>query len=65
MNLYTDYIRKKLADYGTGWGNDKHLFNAELNEVFKYWHNRTERINKLADHSPTHYEYLKENIYEV
>jgi len=65
MNIYTDYIRKKLADYGTGWSNDKHLFNAELNEIFKYWRDRTERINKLADHSPTHYEYLKENMYDV
>ena len=65
MNLYTDYIRKKLSDYGTGWSNDKQLFNAELNEIFKYWWHRNERINKLADHSPTHYEYLKENIYEV
>ena len=66
MNLYTDYIRKKLAQ-SPGWNGvyDKAFFKAELKDVFKYWAIRTAQINKLADNSPTMYEYLKENMYDV
>ena len=66
MNLYTDYIRQKLAHQDwSAWSNNKNRFKSDLKDVFRYWWDRNERINKLADNSPTHYEYLKENIYEV
>ena len=35
----------------------------EIDKVFKYWKDRNEKISLLADKSPTHYEYLKEKIY--
>ena len=65
MNLYTDYIRDRIAFSNPDWEHtNKETFNKELHNVFKYWRRRTARIEKLADKCPTMYEYLKENIYK-
>jgi len=37
--------------------------NSGIEETFGYWKERNKQVNLLADRSPTHYEYLKEKIY--
>jgi tryptophan halogenase len=37
--------------------------NSAIEKIFEYWKERNEKINLLADKSPTQYEYLKEKIY--
>ena len=65
INLYSDYIRDKIAHRTPAWpGPSKEFFKGYFKEVFDYWDIRKERINKLADNSPTMYEYLKKNIYK-
>ena len=65
INLYSDYIRAKIAYRSTMWPwSSKEFFKGYFKEVFDYWDERKRKINMLADKSPTMYEYLKENIHK-
>ena len=37
--------------------------DTQIDKIFEYWKERNEKISLLADKSPTHFEYLKEKIY--
>ena len=61
MNLYTNFsveedisLNKKM----------KNCITLGIDQIFEYWKKRNNKINLLADKSPTHYEYLKEIIYK-
>ena len=60
INLYTDYTTKSKTEFIAYL---KYCMSFEIDKVFKYWKDRNEKISLLADKSPTHYEYLKEKIY--
>ena len=61
INLYTDFVAESI-DTLTPYLN--HCLSLGIEETFEYWKERNERINLLADNSPTHYEYLKKNVYK-
>ena len=70
INLFTDMTVSRFfppieclteltyADVENFW------HNCGTEDTFKYWRERNKRLSLLADESPTHYEYLKEKIYE-
>jgi tryptophan halogenase len=59
INLYTDYTTK-LPLIGA---HLKECIESGIDQTFEYWKERNKKISLLADKSPTHYEYLKEKIY--
>ncbi|SVC30568.1 uncharacterized protein METZ01_LOCUS283422, partial [marine metagenome] len=61
INLYSDYERQRLDFYNPDF--DKKFWKRNIEEVINYWKERNKKVSLLADKSPTHYEYLKEKIY--
>jgi len=61
INLYSDYERQRLDQYDPMV--NKEVWEKNIKEVINYWKERNTKISLLADKSPTHYEYLKEKIY--
>ena len=64
-NIYSDYIRTNLSYNRELWAAaNKDWFKEDLQPVFDYWDKRKLRIERLAKHCPTQYEYLGEHIYK-
>ena len=61
INLYSDFSRKQI-DFEHP-EHDKEFWKKNVEEVISYWKERNKKISLLADKSPTHYEYLKDKIY--
>ena len=60
INICTDYTTKSLDSYIQYFNECKSI---GLEKTFDYWTNRNKSISLLADKCPTHFEYLKEKIY--
>jgi len=61
INLYSDFSRKQIDfQYPE---HDREFWKKNVEEVNSYWKERNKKISLLADKSPTHYEYLKDKIY--
>jgi len=61
INLYSDFTRKRIQYQFPE--TDREFWKEKIKEALNYWKDRNKKINLLADKSPTHYEYLKEKIY--
>ena len=61
INLYSDFSRKQI-DFRYP-EHDREFWKKNVEEVNSYWKERNKKISLLADKSPTHYEYLKDKIY--
>jgi len=61
INLYSDFSRKQIDFQHPERG--KEVWKKNIEEIISYWKERNKKISLLADKSPTHYEYLKDKIY--
>ena len=64
INLYTNFSGEENMRPGQSLNEKlKNYRTLGLDKIFEYWKKRNNKISLLADKSPTHYEYLKETIY--
>jgi tryptophan halogenase len=64
INLYSDFSRKQIDLWYPEYAEcGKEVWKKNVEEVISYWKERNKKISLLADKSPTHYEYLKDKIY--